>query len=118
MTVLFRHFLEAPTRAGREVLAELHGFREFLERADSDRLNRENQPEESPAILEKVTPYAIALGVEQGWGKELTENLTSMLEMDEATEWPPRVRSMGEAEDQVIQLGISKSKHSSRGLKR
>ena len=118
MTVLFRHFLEAPTRAGREVLAELHGFREFLERADSDRLNRENHPEETPEVLEAITPYAIALGVEQGWGKELTENLTSMLEMDEATEWPPRVRSMGEAEDQVIQLGISKGKNSGSRLKR
>ncbi|HXN65443.1 MAG TPA: hypothetical protein VN862_08930 [Candidatus Acidoferrales bacterium] len=118
MTVVFRRVLEAPTREGREVLAELHGFREFLERADSDRLNRENQPEESPAILEKGTPYAIALGVEQGWGKELTENVTSLLEMDEATEWPPPIRVKDENNDEVLQLGISKSRYSvERGRK-
>jgi Zn-dependent protease with chaperone function len=104
MTMVFRHLLETPTRAGRELLAELYGFREFLDRADSDRLNRENRPEETPEVLEKFTPYAIALGVEQGWGKELTENLSAMLEMDDATRWP-RFRYVDDGE--ITQLGLS-----------
>jgi hypothetical protein len=41
MNFVFRHLLEAPTDAGRKVIAELENFKEFLSRADIDRLNRE-----------------------------------------------------------------------------
>jgi uncharacterized membrane protein len=41
---VFQHLLEAPSKEGRKTIAELKNFREFLSRADADRLNRENEP--------------------------------------------------------------------------
>jgi hypothetical protein len=84
MNFVFRHLLEAPTSAGRKVIAELENFKEFLSRADSDRLNRENQPGETPAILEKYTAYAVALDVEHAWGEEFTGNLLELLQYEQA----------------------------------
>jgi len=87
LNFVFRNLLEAPTSSGRKALAELRGFREFLSRADADRLNRENQPGQTPQVLEKYSAYAIALGVENGWGEELTSNLLELLQIDEAYRW-------------------------------
>ena len=82
---LFRGFLEAPTAAGRKALRQLMGFREFLSRAEADRLNRENKPGQSPDTLEKFTAYAVALDVEHGWGEEFTDQLLEVLQFDEAS---------------------------------
>jgi hypothetical protein len=82
VNVIFKGLLEAPTNAGRAVLAKLDGFREFLARADAGRLNHENQPGETPETLEKYTSYAVALEVEHAWGEEFTENLLEMLQFD------------------------------------
>jgi hypothetical protein len=82
VNVIFKGLLEAPTNAGREVLAKLDGFREFLARADASRLNQENQPGETPETLEKYISYAVALDVEHAWGEEFTEYLLEMLQFD------------------------------------
>jgi hypothetical protein len=82
LNVLFKDLLEAPTNAGRAVLAKLDGFREFLARTDASRLNHENQPGETPETLEKYISYAVALDVEHAWGEEFTENLLEMLQFD------------------------------------
>jgi hypothetical protein len=79
-----RHLLESLTRAGRKLLAELSGFREFLARADADRLNRENDPGHTPRVLEKYSAFAVALGVEQGWGETFTSDLLQLLQFDRA----------------------------------
>ena len=79
-----RHALIAPTDAGSKVLALLENFREFLARTDTDRLNRENQPGKTPVTFEKYSAYAIALGVEHGWGEEFAENLVELLQFDQA----------------------------------
>src|SRR5271156_2523374 len=82
VNVIFKGLLYAPTNAGRALLVKLDGFREFLARADADRLNQENQPGQTPETLEKYTSYAIALDVEHAWGEEFTENLLEMLQFD------------------------------------
>jgi hypothetical protein len=84
LNAIARHALEAPTRAGRNVLAELRNFREFLSRTDSDRLNRENRPGQTPVTLEKYSAYAVALDVEDAWGEEFVENLVELLQWDQA----------------------------------
>ena len=84
LNALARHVLETPTSAGRKVLAELRNFREFLSRTDSDRLNRENQPGQTPVTLEKYSAYALALDVEDAWGEEFVENLVELLQWDQA----------------------------------
>lgn len=81
---VFHHQLEAPTREGRKVIADLGNFREFLARADSGRLDRENRPGQSPETLERFASYAIAMNVEHAWGQEFAENLLELIQMDEA----------------------------------
>jgi predicted membrane protein DUF2207 len=84
LNAVFRHRLDSPTRVGREILAELRNFREFLSSADAPRLNRENQAGVTPRTLEKYSAYAVALRVEYAWGEELVENLVEFIELNQA----------------------------------
>ncbi len=104
----FRHLLGAPTRAGHKVLVELNGFREFLSRADADRLNRENRPGHTPQTLEKYSAYAVALEVEQAWGEEFTENLLELLQIHQA--YGGRARKLSSVDNETIQLKIDSRK--------
>lgn len=110
MSVVFRHLLEAPTEAGRKVIAELENFKEFLSRADADRLNRENRPGETPAILEKYSAYAVALDVEHAWGEELTANLLELLQFDQAYSLKTPELPLSELDDDIIKLNIDSRK--------
>jgi uncharacterized membrane protein YgcG len=67
ISVLFHHLLKAPTRAGRRLLDQLEGFRQFLEVAERDEMNFRNPPKKTPELFERYLPYALALGVEQHW---------------------------------------------------
>jgi len=78
----FRTVLEAPTSEGRKLAGALLGFREFLARAESDRLDRENEVGLSPKQLDRCIPYAVALDVEHSWGEEFTEDLMGMIQFD------------------------------------
>ena len=80
----FNHLLKAPTAKGRKLLRELTGFREFLVRAESDRLARTNEADSTPRSLELNVAYAVALDVERGWGEQFAEDLIEMLQFDEA----------------------------------
>jgi hypothetical protein len=105
---VFRHLLDAPTRAGRRVLVELSGFREFLSHTDADRLNRENKPGHTPQTLEKYSAYAVALEVEQGWGEEFTENLLELLQIHQA--YVGRGRMPPPLSSEIIQLKVNSRK--------
>jgi hypothetical protein len=118
-TAIFRNLLKTPTRSGRQVRAQLKGYREFLERAEADRLNRENKPGYTPEILENCTAYAVALDVEHGWGEEFVENLLEMIQFDAAystgTSQPTGIGSAGQRgfdalSDDLIQLHIPRSR--------
>jgi uncharacterized membrane protein YgcG len=62
--------LRALTPAGRKLLDQIEGFKQYLVEVDSDRIRRLNPPEKTPALFEKCLPYALALGVEQAWAKQ------------------------------------------------
>jgi hypothetical protein len=64
----FLVIMRAPTEKGQEVLEQLAGFREFLVRVEQDRLERINTPEEKARMMNRFLPYAIAMGVKEGWG--------------------------------------------------
>ncbi|MFZ1974733.1 MAG: hypothetical protein WAU89_17940 [Candidatus Acidiferrales bacterium] len=119
VNVIFKGLLEAPTNAGRAVLSKLEGFREFLARADSDRLNHENRPGATPETLEKYIAYAVALDAEHSWGEEFTQNLLEMLQFDLAYSRGAGVlkglpellpENDGEFGDNILQLNIPKPK--------
>ena len=80
----FNHLLKAPTAKGRKLLRELTGFREFLVRAESDRLARNNEADSTPRGLELNVAYAVALDVERGWGEQFAEDLVELLQFDQA----------------------------------
>ena len=67
INLLFHHLIKAPTRAGRHLLDEMEGFRQFLEVAEREEMNFRNPPEKTPELFERFLPYALALGVEQHW---------------------------------------------------
>jgi hypothetical protein len=108
-----RNLLESPTRSGRRLLAELSDFREFLARADADRLNRENKPGQTPRILEKYSGFAVALGVEQGWGEVFTSDLLQLLQFDRGYNvTPPEISfpDLPSRDSGIIQLNLGSRK--------
>lgn len=68
-----RVLMPAWTRAGRRMLDDLAGFRDYLGVAEADRLNLENPPERVPALFERFLPWAYALGVEQRWAEQFDD---------------------------------------------
>jgi uncharacterized membrane protein YgcG len=63
------HWLQAPTVAGRKIMDQIEGFRQYLGVAEEDRLNALNPPDKTPQLFERFLPYAIALDVENRWAK-------------------------------------------------
>jgi uncharacterized membrane protein YgcG len=62
-------WLQAPTRAGRKVMDQIEGFRQYLGVAEEDRLEFLHPPEKTPELFERFLPYAVALDVENTWAK-------------------------------------------------
>jgi uncharacterized membrane protein YgcG len=64
------YWLKAPSRDGQKIRDQIAGFREYLGVAEEDRLNFMHPPKKTPELFEKFLPYAIALDVENEWGKK------------------------------------------------
>jgi uncharacterized membrane protein YgcG len=73
--LLFHSALKAPTRAGRELLDKIEGFRIFLRSADGNRLNQLMPPEKTPELFDKYLPYALALDCELAWAQQFATAL-------------------------------------------
>jgi uncharacterized membrane protein YgcG len=69
--ILFEQWLKAPTLAGRRLLDKIEGFKLYLNVAEEDELKLSEKPQFTTDIYEKFLPYAIALGVESAWSKQL-----------------------------------------------
>ena len=113
MAVAFLNGLKAPTAQGRRLIRGITGFREFLARADSDRLDRANEVGVTPEQLDRYTPYAVALDVEHSWGEEFTEDLIEMIQFGRVMEIqdisipvPSYEGSDAEFGDSIIQLRL------------
>ena len=72
---IYIYLIKAPTKLGAQTASELKGFKMYLETAEEHRLNLLTPPEKTPELFEKLLPYAIALGVENEWGKKFTDVL-------------------------------------------
>jgi uncharacterized membrane protein len=71
-------WMKAHTPDGRRITDEIEGFRQYLGVAERDRLNALNPPQDTPELFEKYLPYAIALDVENAWGKRFAGVLAAM----------------------------------------
>lgn len=69
-TAGFNYLIYAPTELGQEMTAKIKGFRMYLDKSEKEMLNYFTPPEKTPELFEKMLPYAIALGVENKWGKK------------------------------------------------
>jgi hypothetical protein len=65
--------LKRMTARGRQAVAEIEGFRTFLEKVEQDRMQRLNAKDEAPNAAVEFLPYAIALEVRESWGDRLAE---------------------------------------------
>ena len=64
IVILFARIMPAKSLKGVRTKVEILGLQEFITRVDADRLKR--MP---PDTFEKILPYAMALGIENRWGK-------------------------------------------------
>ena len=65
--------LKRMTARGRQAVAEIEGFRTFLEKVEQDPMQRLNTKDEAPNAAVEFLPYAIALEVKESWGDHLAE---------------------------------------------
>lgn len=65
--------LKRRTKLGRELLDQIAGFRQFLEKVEQDQMNRVTPSASAPADLDRYIPYAIALEVKEAWGDHLAQ---------------------------------------------
>jgi len=63
--LVFSKIMPTKTKAGASVYMDVLGFREFLNRAEKDRLERMGDKD----LFSKFLPYAIALDVADNWAK-------------------------------------------------
>jgi len=73
--VLFFHLLKAPTASGRTLLDRIEGFERFIAATETDRINRIQGPQRTPALYERLLPYAIALDLEERWSEQFADVL-------------------------------------------
>src|SRR5690606_7006209 len=83
VNVLFFYLIKAPTVYGRKRMDEIEGLKIFMEVAEKHRLNVQNPPEMTPQLFERLIPYAIALNVENEWGKQFYSILKEAIQNDE-----------------------------------
>ncbi|NGP17479.1 DUF2207 family protein [Devosia aurantiaca] len=75
MTVIFAVLMRAPTVQGRKIMDEIEGFRLYLDTAEKNRLNINNEPPLTVERFERILPYAIALDVEKPWSDHFEAEL-------------------------------------------
>lgn len=78
--ILFAWLMKAPTPHGRALMDEAEGFRMYLSVAEKERLNLVHEPELTVERFEKLLPFAIALGVENQWGKKFENALSRSMQ--------------------------------------
>lgn len=62
---IFSGFMPRKTKKGVVVKEQILGFREFIDRAEKDRIKR--LAEQDPTLFDRVLPYAIVFGLEDKW---------------------------------------------------
>jgi hypothetical protein len=78
--------LTVPTAEGWKCRDQIEGLKLFLSVAEGDRLRVLNPPDFTPALYEKLLPYAIALGVEMVWSRRFAAALAAS-QIDYQPDW-------------------------------
>ena len=75
--VLFQYLIKQPTPEKLETQSLIEGFKMYLGTAEEKTLQFHNPPQLTPAIFEKMLPYAMVLGVDKIWGDKFQTMLKS-----------------------------------------
>ncbi len=67
---VFGYIMPAKTKKGALIKEHILGLKHYLQIAEKNRLDFHHAPEKSPALFEKLLPYAMVLGVSSAWAKE------------------------------------------------
>lgn len=73
--VIYAFSIGKYTEFGNEVQQRIKGFKMYLETAEKKSLQMLNPPKLTPELFEELLPYAIALGIEDLWGKKFADLL-------------------------------------------
>ena len=76
IVMAFSPIMPRKTKKGVRALEEILGLSEYIERAEVDRIEFHNAPEKTPAVFEKLLPYAVALNLSKVWTKQFEGLLT------------------------------------------
>jgi uncharacterized membrane protein YgcG len=76
LIILFGWLLKAPTIIGRKIMDFIEGFKMYLSVTEKHPLNMRHEPDITPEVFEQFLPYAIALGVENEWGRKFEQKLS------------------------------------------
>jgi len=83
---LFFFLLKAPTVAGQKLMGQIEGFKMYLSIAEEERLRHLHPPDVTQEVFEKYLSYAMALGVENEWGKKFDHYIKSAnIEVDSSS---------------------------------
>ncbi|MGF1556856.1 DUF2207 domain-containing protein [Paucihalobacter sp.] len=80
LVAVFTYLIKAPTVKGRAVMDEIEGFKMYINVAEQKQLDALHEPKITPERFEALLPYAIALGVENKWGKKFENALSKSLQ--------------------------------------
>ncbi|HLU50527.1 MAG TPA: DUF2207 domain-containing protein, partial [Flavobacteriaceae bacterium] len=80
MGVVFAYLMKAPTPKGRKIMDDIEGFKMYVNTAEKRQLDTVKEPDLTPERFEALLPYAIALGVENKWGKRFDDVLKNSMQ--------------------------------------
>lgn len=89
ITAIFAVLMRAPTVQGRKVMDEIDGFKLYLDTAEKNRLNINDEPPMTIERFERILPYAIALGVEKLWSEHFEGELARNAVADAPDNYTP-----------------------------
>ncbi|RMG57823.1 MAG: DUF2207 domain-containing protein [Gammaproteobacteria bacterium] len=89
VNLAFYQWLKAPTRAGRRLLDEIEGFREYLVTAEADDITASKERFEDLGLFERYLPWAMALDVEQAWASHFQGALERSMQEGHGQGWHP-----------------------------
>lgn len=80
LVILFYWLIKASTPEGRALKVEIESFKMYVNVAEKLQLDLLQEPNMTIEGFEKLLPYAIALGVENQWGKKFENALSKLLQ--------------------------------------